>query len=306
MSLFINAAARREAILVRQGDMGLSEIKMGQMAANLALNGDPALIQTTAARLKPRAFGHMGIVVADAVELVFAEQPAYGPYGLLCMDDDQQIRPAEEEDVANISTVTTCWETTIMHATDRIIGKPTTERQATNLAILEGHWALRKVAHGIGSNLHGLMAGAAGTAVTECLALTNGMGTYWEAHGGTNLAATLRKSHTPLVSAASLEVDQLNAFNLRYQGRRDNPRSKMFNIVFSKIDPSIYETSGQGTIIIGEAIEDLPVKRYGTVGHVPPRTPGPRIGCPIQLTPQLTQRLWRSYVDSLVAAHLIE
>jgi hypothetical protein len=308
MSLTIDAGARREAIAVRFGEIGPSGIHLGQLAADIAVSelvsvGD---IHRTVGRLKPRAFGHMGIVVGDIVETALDERNRHGEYGLSCIDGEGS-RDATPEDVSSIAKLAGTWVDTLLLASRQVLNNPADDRRRANIGVLEGHWALRRIVEDLDCGLEGLMSGGIGTAVNQMFTTSFGMHEYWVRNdvNKLDLYPALRRSNGPIRSAAGLEVSQLHAYNVRYSGKRNDERHHLKRYYPNKIDSSIYYESGQGTITLREAIEDLPIRRHGTIGHVPLSVLGPRIGCPILLTPRLLQRLWEAYIDSLEEAQLL-
>ncbi|HSW79255.1 MAG TPA: hypothetical protein VLG47_00585 [Candidatus Saccharimonadales bacterium] len=119
-----------------------------------------------------------------------------------------------------------------------------------------------------------------------------------------NVFPILRRSHGPLNNAAGLEIQQFGYYDIRYHGSRDIGGHDEKSWHDPKlIKPSIYAELRNGRIGLIDLIEDLPDKKYGTIGNVPLGMPGPRIGCPILLTPQLLQRFWEAYIDSI--AHFL-
>ncbi len=308
MSFDVDAVALHEAIAVRQGEIGEREVRLGQVAAGLATNellGQDVILQR-AARFKAKAFGHIGIIVADTVELVLNEQSGYGPFGLL-KNDQGTMRNAEETDVRTLSQLTACWENTLTDAARRALAEPADDGRRANLAAAGGHWALRQRAFGVDDfDLLDHMKGGCVTAATHCMIAAYGMRQYRKLRDpARELGPDLRKSHSPVISAAGLLGSQLHAYSFQYGGLREDRKNGRSWTNFSRIDPHIYTEYGVGTLVLMKAIENMPLKGYGTVGDVPPGMPGPRIGCPILFTPKLIQRLWASYVDSLVTAQLL-
>ncbi|HSW79254.1 MAG TPA: hypothetical protein VLG47_00580 [Candidatus Saccharimonadales bacterium] len=118
MSLLVDPAARQEAVAVRMGDIGEREIRFGQRALDMALHARDSAVMIAAGNLKPRYVGHLGILVADSVELVLQDQSAHGIDGLVRYTAglDSEIRHATAADMKNLNALSTTWEHTLMYA----------------------------------------------------------------------------------------------------------------------------------------------------------------------------------------------
>ena len=305
MYLEVDAAARREALRVKQNPDDPALLRRSGMLGSLALNEATKtdLVVARTESIKPATFGLLGVYVEQSVVAFLEHRPERGPFGLLRKTRDG-VRPAKPQDFNDWWGLETCWEDTLDHDIAAVLAA---ESESATLEALESLWELRKLAMGTDISLLTHMQGGGGQSARQFTTGAYGMNNFQKRHGNRDRDSrlqVLRHSPTPYINTADLEAGQLHALNERYNGEHTNRRG-VTNLMFGAIDDSVYRYSASGSLVYRDAIERLPLYGDVTVGTAPSDPAGPRIGCPILLSPKLLQMMWAAYVDTLEQTRLV-
>ncbi len=306
----VNTEARREAIAIGGCPFRAAEdiIREGAVAEAAG----QAALHELAAEQKPEIYAHFKIYIEDTLQGFFERQTANDTLGLLTAErngNKLNFRDAEWQDINTWDGLRDCWISTLDYE------MAYTEFRWQNTSIFKATdalWSVRRRAGKLKRDTITQLRAGILTVSTSTAELGYGMSLFLESENVTGEAkkAAMRRSHGPLRDLADLEIHQMDTFGRTYLGEYISGPSDDTTVDthYEEIDAGLYTlfNEPQQRLAYIQKPETLPASNGQLISEVKPSLDGPRMGCPIRLSPQLTQRLWGVYVDSAAAVGLLD
>lgn len=305
-----DVAARRQAMALRECPFrSEAEIRAEAASTPLTLEAQGDL----AASQKPEIYARLAPYIDRTLDNTFALRESLGGIGLLTPGDDvdtngkELVRPARANEVGYWDDLRFCWSTTLEHFLDKELDVPSTDPAFLALKAL---WAVRKRPKAMQLSLGNHLRGGITTAVFANTATAYGMSAFLEDKGkrGTHKKQIMRASSGPLVQLADLEMEQLSTYSTAFLGEHidGDPGETYVYTRYDEINTDVYELLGHDRVAFNTRPEQRRTPAGVLIARVLPFMHGPRIGCPIRLTPGQAQKLWGAYIDTAATAGLLQ
>jgi len=299
--------ARREAIALTQCPFRSADVIQAEIAD---IPDDSSLWSEIAARQKPEIYARFAPFAERTLTHAFKTRQSLGGIGLLAPTPDNP-RQVTIQDVNTWRGLNLSWMTTLDHCVAQTVNSPPV---ASELLALQALWDIRQKPGGFARNVQthltsGVTAAiyAQSTTAYGMSKFLTGLGVHGRSIKDEQKQLFMRPSSTPVEQLADLELQQFDTYlqtflGIQYSGPNDKT---VVTIHHGAIDSNVYQLLRNGRVVFNEK-PDLRETPEGTlIRDVPPAISGPRIGCPIRLTPQLTQKFWGAYIDTAHHAGLL-
>jgi hypothetical protein len=285
------------------------EIRDALSIATQAEVEHPGSIAALAAEQKPEIYGDFAEYIEEPLKRLEATENDDGLVQLYWNGDGTEpvVMP---NDIDNWNDLMDVWLSTLdTHVSGYISSKADSEEWKS----LEALWETRQAGSGDAATPRDAkthIRGGITTATTSITTTAYGINEYLKelGHSREERIDFLKKSPSPVMQQTELSPGQIDPFLIKYNGMKingKNPNEITITIDYDDIETDIYEQLPNGAVKLKVHPADLPLSNGARIGEIPTAFKGPRIACPIRLTPQLTQKLWCMYIDTAAAAKLI-
>lgn len=305
----MNIAARQQALALGECPFRPAEdiIREGTIAKGVGL----AAVQELAVAQKPEMYARFAPYIEETLERVFERRRVSDDLGLMSVEhtaDGNYYRDAEPSDAETWDGLRSCWMRTLDYDLACTLYR---HRNSKAFASTRALWDIRAAASDLGRDAGTQLRAGILTVGTSTAGLAYGMSLFLEAASitGEHKKVVMRRSHGPLRDLTDLEVHQIDIFGRTYLGEHFSGTVDDATVTthYDEIDAGLYTLLGepQERLVYIQKPETLPAYNGQLISDVKPSLEGPRMGCPIRLTPKLTQELWGVYIDTAAEVGLL-
>ncbi|HSW66777.1 MAG TPA: hypothetical protein VLI54_06590 [Bacillota bacterium] len=288
---------------------------LAQVKADIAAHGSD--LNALAAEQKEELFARVAPHIDNMLDSVDSHRDSMGRPQLQMAFrrlDTSEIffQNAAPEQITNWHYLSSAWNNTLNFHLERVVD----QRSADWLA-LEALVAVRMQAIGVARDTLTHLRGGIGTATDSIASTIFGMSGFIEDLDRPLIrpkASIIRKSVSPILQLTDLELQQNSEFAYAYLGHTVI-RGALgdFTVVdFPTVSRALYHMLPHEVVTFAQAPEHMPVAPdrlqppATLVGEAPSVFPGPRMGCPIRLSPRQAQKLWDEMVLSAARGGLLD